>query len=1133
MPVFNHLHVASAHSTHYGTARPEELVAAAKAQGATVVALTDRDGLYGAVRHIRACKAAGVGAVVGAELLVGALDTPGGAFSTVTVLAHGNNSGQGWAALARLVSSTQMGFRRAKKQGLRGGIAARPVSRRSAFASLLVDETKQGYASVLLGAESDVGQALLKGENKLALAHLNWWKEQLPGQVVVEVSCLFAKPGKPGSLPHAVSLLELAHHSQTPAILTNQVRYLTPGDAITGDVLDSVGVLEPLGLFQEQPNGQAWLKPWSKMHKIARMVTEHSSLQAGVSLELLDETFALGQRCVLDPESDIGWQKPKVPELALLGIQGDPDQVLQEKCERAVNYRYPYASENERREVFARLDQELLTIRRFGFSSYFLTVADISNLMTSLGARHQARGSGVGSLVNYLLRISNADPLAHDLLFERFLGSARSTLPDIDIDVASDRRHDIYQAIFQKYGDHRVALLSMSSRYRTRGAIRDAGLALGLQQDLIDLVASNVWRFNARDFRQALSEKPELAQVAQMAVTDGKVSQLIDLSERLDRLPRHLSMHPCGVLLSDENLLSLTPVQPSGLGIPMSQFDKDDIDDLGLLKLDILGVKMQSSISHTLTQIQRLHGKNTARAGGLPIDAHYIAENGVIDIDSIPQHDEEVFDAIRSTHTLGMFQIESPGQRELIGKMQPDEYQDLIADISLFRPGPMKGNMVAPYIQAKHSGKHHKALHPRFTQFLADAHGVVIYHEHVIRILADCMGIDYAQADELRRRLEKETGAIETQFRKASKARVHETGERIFSDQEIEQIWKVLEGFGSFGFCKAHGVAFALPTWQSAWLKTHYPAEFMTGILEHDPGMYPKRLLIAEAKRLKIPILPIDVNLSGAGYVTERIKTKQPGKRTEAGDLGIRLGLKDIKGITGAELNRITACAPYESIHDFIERAHPSKTLLMNLALIGALDGLVSTQVKRGQIVAHVRTLNAKAKSKTKSKVTQTPESGSLIENHLEFTVLDHLPKEGETLSPLAQTQVELQVLASEIQGHVLDSYQPLLKRIGVVPAAELLSLPNRTEVFVAGVRVATQTPPMKNGKRVVFISVDDASGVVDTAFFEEAQQNSGSALFSPRLLLIAGRTSCTGKRGISITATKAWDLQEVAESTG
>ena len=1126
-PGFTHLHVASAHSAHYGTARPEELVAGAIDQGANMVALTDRDGLYGAVRHIRACLAAGVGAIVGAELLVAPLsDTPTAMApnSTVTVLAHGGNDGRGWAGLSRLVSAAHMGFRWRKKLNLRGAIAMRPVLRPASFASLLVSEDKSMHTTILLGIESDVGRALLNGETDSALACLKWWKEQLPGHVAIEVSCLFTQPGKPGSLPHAARLLELAKSSLTPAVLTNQVRYLTPDDAITGDVLDAVGVLQPLGGFAEQLNGQAWLKPREKMHRIARMITEHSALPNGTYHELIDQTLALAERCVLDPQGDLGWRQPKVPELALIGISGFPDEVLKEKCQAAVNYRYPYASRRVREQVFNRLDQELETISGFDFSSYFLTVSDISDLITNLGIRHQARGSGAGSVVNFLLRISNVDPLAHDLLFERFLGSVRSTLPDIDIDVEAHRRHEIYKAIFDKYGDHRVALLSMSSRYRTRGAIRDAGLALGLSPDLLDLVASNIWRFSAKEFPQALIEKPELAEVAKIALKDGKVSQLIDLSARLDRLPRHLSMHPCGVLLSDEKLLSLTPVQPSGLGIAMSQFDKDDIDDLGLLKLDILGVRMQSSISHTLNQIQNMHGKNTARAGGLLIDASYISESGKIDIDSIPQNDEETFDAIRSTHTLGMFQIESPGQRELIGKMQPDEYADLIADISLFRPGPMKGNMVAPYIAAKQNKKAHKSLHRRFEGFLSDAHGVVIYHEHVIRILADCMGIDYAQADELRRRLESSDVTIEDRFRRATKNRFTESGERVFSDSEIAEIWKVLAGFGSFGFCKAHGVAFALPTWQTAWLKTHYPAEFMTGILEHDPGMYPKRLLIAEAKRLGIPILPIDVNRSIEGYVTEKIRPLKAGQRVKPGDLGIRLGLKDVKGIKATEIQRIVSNAPYVNVLDFVERANPSRKLLSNLALIGALDVLVPASSVRGQIVAYVRSLNAKPKAISRSA---GPPS------RLDFPMPDALPASGKALSQLEQTQAELEVLATEINGHVLDAYQPFLKRMGVVTAAELRYLPNRTEVLVAGVRVATQTPPMKNGKRVVFISVDDATGVIDMAFFDKAQQNSGAALFAPRMLLVSGHISCTGKRGLSLTATKAWDLQEVAENAG
>lgn len=1132
MTRFTHLHVASAFSAHYGTARPEELVAQAAAAGAEVAAITDRDGLYGAIRHVRACIAAEIAPVVGVDLALlpeagstesgttelGSPESPADAHpflsGRVTVLAHGHNDGQGWAALCRLISAAHSPRR---STGARGGLA-RPSNevgitknRPNAF---LLDENGRPLGTVLLGPDSDVGQAVAAGKLARARELLQEWKKTLPGAIAIEVVCHLTEPGEKVSLRHAARMLELAEAAEVPAVLTNAVRYLQPDDALTGDVLDAADRLRPLGGFLPQPNGQAWLKSPERMLELAQMIADHSSLPRSAAERMLGETERLADACRLDKDGDLAWRKPKVPENDIIGIAGDPAEVLWQRCTQALGERYGTAKTTALDSLAQRLRDELLTINRFGFASYFLTVADVSDMIRDMGVRNQARGSGAGSLVNYLLRISNVDPARHDLLFERFLGASRSTLPDIDIDVESSRRHEIYRAIFDRYGSNRVSLLSMQNTYRARGAARDAGLALGLDEAQIDLVAKNIWRFNARDFREVLAEKPELRPIAELVESDAQIDLLVDLTERLDRLPRHISMHPCGVILGNSNLMSYTPVQPSGMGLPMSQFDKDDIDDIGFLKLDVLGVRMQSSMAYALREITRVHGKRAALDGGIPVDAPYVNPAGEIELDAIPLDDEATFEAIRSTHTLGMFQIESPGQRELIGKMQPTEFEDLIADISLFRPGPMKGNMVAPFLDVKHGFTSPSYLHKRFRPFLESTYGVIIYHEQVIRIFADCMNVSLADGDELRRRIEKQDADVEGQFRRKTAANLDPvTGERRFSDANIERIWTVLKGFGSFGFCKAHGAAFALPTYQSAWLKTHYPAPFLAGILTHDPGMYPRRLLLTEARRMGVPILPLDVSASTDAYVVEQT----------GGQLGIRLSLADVHGMSEAELARILAHQPYEGIGDFYQRAAPSRSLLRRLGLVGALDSLAvkpdAPTPTRGDVMARVRELIA---IKKRPKTTEAnPDQPMLFTDDGEF-----IPTGNTEQSMAERVSAELDILQMEVSEHVLESYRPMLDELGVTPANELLGLWNGSTVLVAGIRIATQTPPMKSGKRVVFISLDDGTGCSDSTFFEEAQNRAGTLLFGTRLMIIQGKTRRTGERGVSLEAINAWDIK-------
>jgi error-prone DNA polymerase len=496
MSRFTHLHVASAYSAHFGTSQPEALVAAAVRDGAEVAAITDRDGLYGAIRHVRACLAAGIDAVVGVDLALlperagrvssqPASPQPAASPARVTVLAHGQNSGQGWAALCRLISAAH--------SPAADGMPRHPGDvgiHRSRPSGFILGESGP-VATVLLGPDSDVARAVASADLALAASILAEWKRLLPGAIAVEIVCHLTEPGERASIRHAARMLELADSVGVPAVLSNAVRYLQPDDAVTGDVLDAADRLRPLGAFQPQPNAQAWLKSAQAMRRLAFQVVDHSALPRSAAEQLLSATERLADTCRLDPEADLAWRRPKIPSQAVLGIEGDPVVELRRRSESGLIERYSDARPSELESLRTRLDDEVDTIRRFGFASYFLTVAEVSSLMRSMNVRNQARGSGAGSLVNYLLRISNVDPARHDLLFERFLGNKRSTLPDIDIDVESARRHDIYRAIFERFGPNRVSLMSMQNTYRARGAARDAGLALGLDDAQIDLVATN------------------------------------------------------------------------------------------------------------------------------------------------------------------------------------------------------------------------------------------------------------------------------------------------------------------------------------------------------------------------------------------------------------------------------------------------------------------------------------------------------------------------------------------------------------------------------------------------------------------------------------------------------------------
>jgi error-prone DNA polymerase len=1124
---FTHLHVSTAFSAHYGVSWPEELAQAAAADGASALACTDRDGLYGSIKHLKACMDARIDPIVGVDLAV--YDDDGDhrtqLAGRVVVLARGHNNGAGYRALCRLVSDAH-----ARTSGKSGGVVPVAVTRAELASRTLDPQTLKPVLMVLIGPDSDVGRAMGGRRYLRPRTLFKQWLDAMPaGTVVAEIVSQLSAPGTALSTAHAVRMLKLAEEHNIPAILSNAVRYCAEDGAATADVLDSARTLKSLPeLAREpllQPNGQGWLKSPQQMLLLGKEIISAAGYGAEDLNRLMAQTEALADVCRIDPVTDMGWKQPVVPEAAVIGISQEPHMELVQRCQAGIGRRFPGITGISEKEMLHRLEHELKIIQNLGFSSYFLTVAEVSRMIQEMGVRAAARGSGASSLVNYLIDVSQVNPLQHDLIFERFLSRDRATLPDIDIDVESAERHNVYHRIFERFGSERVTLMSMQNGYRARGAVRDAGLALGMDDGDVGDIAKQLWRFSASKFREALQEKPELREFAgRVEQRDSHGNQqldmLVDLTERLDRLPRHISMHPCGVILGDATLLDRTPVQPSGLGLPMSQFDKHDMDPMGMLKLDVLGVRMQSAMAFAVREIIRIHpskkevvaaGCHNAGTDGAGPD--FIADNGHIDLNAIPLDDEPTFELIRSTHTLGCFQIESPGQRELIGKMAPREFNDLIIDISLFRPGPMKSDMVRPFLEHRHGFAPEVYPHPLLKPVLQETHGVTVFHEQILRTFDVMTGCGLAKADEFRRALSSEIGEsqVEEYFRKHAK-------EKDFSPEVVDKVWQTLKSFASFGFCKAHGAAFAVPTYQSAWLKAHHPEAFLAGLWEHDPGMYPKRLLVAEARRLGIPILPLDINRSKGEYRVERILDGP-----DAGKLGIRLSLNGIYGLSATELKRIVAGQPYDSLAELRARSRLSKPSIKRLAQLGAFDSLhreAGGLANRADLVQHLQQLQNAGSGRKGVEVVEGQLSLPLGDVELR-NVKPGLP--APTL--VENVRAELDLMAVDVSSHLMESHRPTLDRLGVTTADKLLGLRNGTEVLVAGVRVATQTPPMRGGRRVVFISIDDGTGCIDSVFFHEAQENAGLLLFGTRLLLIRGTTRRTGPRGISISASMAWDL--------
>ncbi|MFJ6087270.1 DNA polymerase III subunit alpha [Streptomyces sp. NPDC092369] len=1087
MAGFAHVHVASGYSARYGASHPEQLAGRAASRGMGTLALTDRDTVTGAVRFAQACAKEKVRPLFGIDLAVEALAPPPPAQRRRTP-AHGGahvvepplrfvllaRNREGWARLCRITSAAHV-----------GALSGTPP--------VVPWEALREYGgpglTVLLGPLSEPVRALSVGREDVAMKLLAPWKEVFGREVRLETVAQKRFGMGPGSLRLAARTLALADRTGTTAVLSNAVRYAEPGQHRLADVLDAARLLRPIDR-RRLDSGQRWLKDEREMTVVARMIAECAGADVRRARRLMADTADTAEACVVDP-ADLGLGRRHFPEPSLFGTgpeanaalrAGGAARLLRLRCEEGLARR----GLDRDPAALARLEEELTVISHWNYDAYFLAVAQVVADIRAKGIRVAARGSGAGSMVCHALDIATANPLDHNLLFERFLSSRRESLPDIDIDVESARRLECYDTIFERFGKERVAVTAMPETYRARRALRDTGLALGIAPADVDRIAKSFPHLRASDITNALAELPELRQlVGEM----DRFGPLWELAEGLDSLVHGMAMHPCGVVISDATLLDRLPVQPTPQGdYPMAMAAKEEIEALGNIKLDVLGVRMQSAMAHAVTEIERATGDR-------------------VDLDNpqqVPLDDVFAFKLIQESQTLGLFQLESPGQQDLLSRLQPRDVQDVIADISLFRPGPVAGGMPERYIAARHGGRPDYA-HPDLEPVLADTYGVTIWHEQIIETLRVLTGCDRAFGEFTRRALgdKDQLPRIKEWFHQ--KARV-----RGYSAAVRDEVWKTIEAFGAYGFCRAHAVAFAVPALQSAWLKAHHPAFLLAGLLEHDPGMWPKRVLVSDARRRGVRVLPVDINRSKVKHVVEM---------TEQEEWGVRLALSGVHGIGEEECARIEEGQPYGSLSDFWQRARPSRPTAERLAEIGAFTGLHDGRLTRRDLLLQIAELHRQSRNRTADSGQLPIETGAV--GGAEPSGLPEMTGR-EALS------AELDTLGIDVSRHLMEHHHRLLREIGATDAAHLAGLRAGQQVLVAGVRASTQTPPIASGKRIIFVTLEDGSGLVDLAFFEDSHPACAYTVFHSGLLLVRGTVQVRGTRR-TVVGSMAWDLDEIA----
>ena len=1110
---FVHLHLHTNFSLGDGAGRIDELVAAAKRAGMPALAITDHDGLYGAVRFYQACKAAGIKPIVGVEIAVESIlgsaapeaATPDHAAAaamaaaaaegalvphvSTTDLAPSPPRGQfaaagyhlvllardyqGWSQLCRIVSAAHLEHR-----------GAAPVAR---VATIVAEHD---HLIALSGCRrGEVGALLAAGDQRGARRAARRYAALFaPGDFFIELIDELT----PDSAGYVQRLDLLARELRLPTVATNDVHYLTPADAPLHDILAAEAANQPLPNPLGRRNSELSLKSPAQMW---RLFSRYPQAYRNAT--------RIAARCNLD----LGLGRLLFPAYPL--PPGETAySLLCKHCFAGAAARYSPVTP----EVLERLERELKVIEELGFAEYFLAVRDIVEFTRGRGIYYSGRGSAGNSIVSYVLRITDADPIRNDLLFERFLNPARREMPDIDIDFESARRDEVIEYIYERFGHDRVAMVANVNTVRAPSAVRIVARAFDFRPDEIDALSRKVPWGSAAHLSEMLAERPELAG---HEFQSPHYSRLVHLAERLAGFPYILGTHLGGFILSRDPITDRVPLQWAAKGVIVAQFNKDDIETLGLVKMDILGLRMHSAIAETVRLIEARTGEHVSAW-------------------ELPRDDPAVYKLISEARTIGVFQLESSGQRNLATRLREKTFDDVIAAISLFRPGPLQAEMIGPFIRRRHGREKAVVPYPDLWPALKGTYGVILYQEQVIEVASIIAGFSLADADLLRRAMTHDRSL--TEMDEIGRDFVDKAVARGVPRAAAEETFRQLRGFAAYGFNKAHAACFAVVCNASAWLKAHYPAEFFCGLLDNQPmGFYSPRVVVNDARRWGLDVLPVEVNASLPGFSVER-----DGR-------ALRVGLAYVKEMSGAAAAAIVAGrAPerggsYRSLPDFCRRARVSVEIVVNLVRVGAFDGLGA---RREELLVQVPLVHAQVMGTVASRggraagggggpgrgfvaASPAPAAGPPGEA-LRLAIDDRL---GElsfvpSWSPRERVAVELEVLGLNVSDHPLAFVRAELDGLGAVPFGRLHLVPDGRRVRVAGVLERAQMPWIRSGHRTLFLTLEDESGLAEVVVFNDVYLRYGRVLKEAVYLLVEGELQNNDERGLAIVAARVVDLE-------
>ncbi|MFN2197418.1 MAG: DNA polymerase III subunit alpha, partial [Anaerolineales bacterium] len=891
--MFAPLNNYSCYSFLEGLSRPGDLAARAADLGYSAVGLTDRGMLAGSIEFYEACQSIGIQALIGASYPIQYAGRQHSLTGNLVLLA---TNLEGWRNLCRLSSLLQTDSK----------IIPHGALPFTAFA-----DSSDGLICLTGGVNSLVfSPEIFTGVHKAGVVS-SPRRQQLPPasqQLLGRLSEIFTDriyiqltQNETAGSPAARIRIDAAQHFGLPVVFAPECFYLDEADAEVQRVLTAMRTNSPLAALRVSQCAP----PGSHLHTPQDLAAFYQAFPDQLAAQLRQTTLEIAAQCTLElPLGQLRfptWDSP---------AQGTPDEQLRRRAYSGARQLYP----NMTQAVTQRLEHELEVIRQSGFASLFLIMADVMAFARQADIPTASRGSASSSLVSHCLGITTPDPLGLDLYFERFLNPARSSPPDIDTDICSKHRDQLIQYVYDTFGHERVAMVATINRFRPRSALRETAKAYGLTSRQITKLVNDLPRRGWSPSRS--HELPEESPYARLAAEHRQApyTSIFSTAARLLDLPHHLSIHPGGIVIAPERLTDLLPTQLASKGVVITQFDLDGVEKLGLVKIDLLGIRGLTVLGDVADYIRQVEPGRAARR--LEI------------LDAIPVVDSNTAETVRQGKTIGCFQIESPGMQATLREIQASSIADIMVALALYRPGPLTGGLKDAFVR-RHLGQETVVyLHPALAPLLSDTYGVILYQEQVLRIAHELAGLSLADADLLRRAMShfdpgQQMITLKQKF-------IH--GAELHSQMPPEvstRIWDLMAAFAGYGFPKAHAASYAEIGWRSAWLKSYFPAQFMAAVLANWGGYYSQRIYLMEARHLGLEVRPPDVR-----YAKNEFSTMQLD-----GQSVLFMGLNQVRDLTRRTQQRIQQTRPFASLADFLQRVDPRPKEAENLVKAGALAG--------------------------------------------------------------------------------------------------------------------------------------------------------------------------------------------------